>query len=148
MRVDGVQLIDRELLAMTERIENVFPAFEAIATLFAEGEKKQFESEGEWGSGTWSPLSPKYAAWKLRRFPGTKILERTGALKTSLTTRPFGIEQITARSMRLGSAVPYGRYHQDGGPRLPKRPPLAMPEVQRRAIVKVLQRWVRTGLAV
>jgi phage gpG-like protein len=148
MRVDGVVLIDRHLLNVAERIEDAAPAFERIAGLFAEGEKKQFESEGSWGSGTWSPLSPAYASWKLRRFPGTKILERTGALKASLTQRPLGIEQITATRLRIGSGIFYGRYHQDGGPRLPKRPPLAMPEKQRRTITKVLQRYVKTGMVV
>jgi phage gpG-like protein len=145
MRVDGVTLIDRTLLNVADRIVDAAPAFERIAGLFAEGEKRQFDSEGEWGSGRWSPLSPKYAAWKLRHFPGTKILERTGALKASLTVRPLGIEEISATRLRIGSGIVYGRFHQDGGPRLPKRPPLALPEARRRTITKVLQRWVKTG---
>lgn len=145
MKVDGVEVVNRNLLNMIDRGQDLQPAFDAIADLFAESEGKQFDTEGEWGSGRWAPLSPRYAAWKLKRFPGTKILERTGRLKTSLTRRPFGIEQISARRMTVGSNVSYATYHQRGRAHLPKRPPVAVPEQTKRAMIKTLQRYVISG---
>lgn len=145
MNVNGVALIDRELLALETRAHDLLPAFEAIAELFAEGERQQFDSEGAWGSGAWSPLSPAYAVRKHAQYPGTKILERTGDLKRSLTERPFGVELISPFAMVVGTNISYAHFHQDGTSRMPRRPPLAMPPQQRVAITKVLQRWVRTG---
>lgn len=85
-----------------------------------------FDAEGSQGrGGPWAALSPKYARWKSRAFPGNKLLVRTGALRLSLTTmgHPAAIRQATRTGLVYGSAVPWARYHQVGGEKLPKRPP-------------------------
>jgi hypothetical protein len=49
--------------------------------------KGVFASEGATGaSGRWEPLSPRYAAWKRRAFPGRRILVLSGEMKAAFTT--------------------------------------------------------------
>lgn len=120
-------------------------AWEAIADDFARIERRQFATEGRYASGGWSPLSPRYAQWKARHYPGKPILEREGDLMTSLTQRPFGIEVITPTDLWMGSDVDYGRHHQRGSGRLPRRRPVELTETDRRRWVKIVQTFLRNG---
>lgn len=142
IEVDGVMLIDRTLARFTQRIDDARPAFEEVADLFARELGKQFATEGGHASGQWRALSPKYAAWKARNYPGKKILERSGDLKRSLTRRPFGVEVIREHDMHIGTGVPYARFHQRGAGRLPRRPPLALTEDAKRRMVKIVQQYM------
>lgn len=71
----------------------------------------------------WPPLSPKYAAWKAKKFPGKPILQRTGALIASMTSEGANgnISLIGKASAVFGTSVAYGIYHDEGGKRLPRR---------------------------
>lgn len=139
----GEAQIDRTLETMAGRVEDATPIWDALADRFLDDERRQFDSEGGFGSGRWSPLSPAYAAWKAVHFPGAGILVRTGDLRASLTEGPQ-VRAITPSSMAIGSAVPYGRYHQRGDG-VPRRRPVELPESERREWVKRLQRFVVTG---
>lgn len=143
--VEGETQVDRTLARFAENIGDARPVWEALADRFAKVEARQFDSEGGYGSGGWPALSPAYAAWKARHYPGKPILERTGALRASLTERPFGIEVIEHGSMTLGSGIDYGKYHQAGGDHLPQRRPVELPEGERRAWVRLIQRFIVTG---
>lgn len=143
----GEVQLDRTLARLGEHIGDARPAWRALATRFGVLNAAQFATEGLTGSGGWQALSPDYAAWKARHYPGRPILERTGDLKRSLTRRPFGVEVLEDRFMVLGSDVDYGRYHQAGGPRLPQRRPVELPESERREWARILQRFVVTGEA-
>lgn len=143
----GDTQVKRTLEDRAERAEDARPAWEAIADRFQRAERKQFRSEGGYGSGGWSPLSPRYAAWKSRVRPGAPILVFDGDLKRSLTERPFGVEVIEPGFMVIGSDVEHGQYHQHGTPRMPRRRPVELPELERREWVKVMQRFLVTGKA-
>lgn len=141
----GEDVVSRTLERFADRSDDASPAFRAIADAFAAFERRQFESEGVAGTGSpWAPLSPRYAAWKARRYPGQPILVATGALRRSLTERPLGVERIGSDYAELGSEVAYGRFHQQGDG-VPQRRPVDLPESERRDMVKVLQRWIVTG---
>lgn len=137
--------LDRTLQRFELRAADASPAFEQIGDSFARAESRQFSSQGAYGSGGWPALSPAYAAWKARHFPGKPILQRTGELAESLTSRPFGIDVVESQFAVFGSAVPHGRFHQIGGPDLPQRRPVELPDTLRRRWVKILQRWLVTG---
>lgn len=146
----GETQVDRTL----ERFEaaaDMRPAWEALADRFAFVERRQFATEGAYASGGWAPLSPAYAAWKARHYPGQPILRRTDDLFESLTVRPFdehgGIEVIEPSHMMLGSAVRYGRFHQHGTRRMPRRRPVELTEAERREWVRIVQRYLVTGVA-
>lgn len=140
----GDQQIDRVLDRMADRVEDASPAFEELADRFAAAESQQFASQGAFGGGGWAPLSPAYAAWKASRFPGP-ILVRTGALKGSLTGRPLGVEMIGAQQAVFGTNIPYAGYHQSGTSKMPARPPVQLPESEKQAWVKVMQRFIVSG---
>ena len=135
----GDQQVDRTLARVQDDINDFRPAWEAIADDFVSIEQAQFASQGATGSGGWAPLSPIYAAWKARHYPGKPTLERTGQLKASLTGRPFGVERIDPKSMAVGSDVDYGLFHQQGTERMPRRRPVELTEINRRMIVKRAQ---------
>ena len=46
---------------------------------------------GRFAGGRWAPLSPAYAAWKRRHFPGRTILVRTGRLRESVNWNGTGL---------------------------------------------------------
>lgn len=133
--------IDRHL----DAVDDARPVWEELADSFVRAERRQFASEGKYASGGWAPLSPKYARWKARHYPGKPILELTGDLKKSLTERPLGIEVILPRRMVIGSTIPYGEHHQHGGGTLPRRRPIELTESVRRGWVKTMQRYLVTG---
>lgn len=141
----GIPVLDRNLARFQQKLTDVQPALEAMASAFAKAEAEQFSTEGQKASGGWAALSPGYAIWKERNFPGKPILERTGELKKSLTQRPFGVEVISTMAMEIGTRLPYAVRHQQGGTHLPKRPPVALNEASRREITQILQKYIVLG---
>ena len=78
--------------------------------------QQNFQTEGELSRRAgWPSLSPRYAAWKARHFPGTLILERTRRLRNSLSFSGLGgsdmLLEARPTSLRLGTKVPYARFH-------------------------------------
>ncbi len=146
LEVFGERQIDRTLAGITERGQDLRPAFEDITEQFLEAERRQFATQGIFGSGGWRALSPPYAAWKARHYPGKTILRRDDDLWRSLTQGP-AVKVIEPDRLILGSDVEYGKYHQAGGGPggLPRRRPVELPESTRRAMVKTLQRFAITG---
>lgn len=143
--VEGETQIDRTLARFSEAASDARPLWDALADRFAAMERRQFDTEGAYGSGGWPALSPDYAAWKAAHYPGKPILERSGALRESLTRRPFGVEVIDARAIAVGSGIDYGRFHQAGADNLPQRRPVEFPESERRTWVRLIQRFIVTG---
>ncbi len=142
IELDGDVQLDRDLARHMAWILDNSPAFDHMADVLFTSETKQFQTEGKFASGGWAPLSPRYARWKAKHYPGRGILERTRRLKRSLTRRPFGIERIRANEMEIGTDVPYATYHQHGGTNLPQRRPLELREATRNQMVKILQRHI------
>jgi phage gpG-like protein len=143
----GDAAVERVLENMRMRVENAKPAFDAIGDLLAEAETKQFETEGDYGSGGWAALSPKYAAWKAKHYPGKPILEATGALRGSLTSRPFGVEEVSATRAVFGTDIEYAAYHQTGTEKMPARPPMQLPEAERQKWIRLFQNYIVDGVA-
>lgn len=141
--VFGDVQVDRTLEGISDRVVDMRPAWSELQRRFLIVESRQFRSQGGF-SGGWSPLSPRYAAWKARRYPGKTILRRTDELFRSLTEGP-DIAILEPDHMILGTSVDYGGYHQDGSGRLPRRRPVELPDWERREWVKVIQSFIGTG---
>lgn len=141
--VFGDTQIDRTLDGIEAAAADMRPAWEVLRDRFLTLERRQFATQGGY-SGGWAPLSPRYAAWKAKHYPGKTILRRTDDLFRSLTEGPE-IVILEPGYMVLGSAVEYGPYHQEGAGRLPRRRPVELPDRERREWVKVIQAYIRTG---
>lgn len=141
--VFGDVQVDRTLEAIEHNAEDLRPAWRELQRRFLKLEARQFATEGGY-SGGWTPLAPRYAAWKARRFPGKTILRRTDELWRSLTEGP-DIAILEPHYMILGTSVAYAEPHQRGGGRLPRRRVVELSDGERREWVKVLQSFIRTG---
>lgn len=144
IRIDtlGEATIQRTMVRRLEVLADMRPAWEAIADDFAAWEHEWFASRG---GSTWVPLSPRYAYWKSRKYPGMPIMRREDDLYLSLTQRPFGIENINADSMEIGTDVHYAQYHQRGGADLPQRKVIDIDEETKRRWIKIIQRYLVEG---
>lgn len=148
--VNGTVQLSRRLERFSILTADAAPAFEAIADDFLRIERRQFGSEGEYGSGGWAPLSDSYGAWKAIHYPDSPLLQKEGDLVNSLTWAgaPGQVRDITPVSIELGTTVPHGIFHQDGTDRMPARPPVQLTEADKIRWVGILQRWIVTGGAV
>lgn len=129
------------------RPKDMRPAWNAFADAFEDHMAATFASEGASAGAKWAPLSPVYGAAKARLYPGAGILYRSGQLESGLTQQPFNIDVREPSYCIFGTSVPWGRYHQDGTNKMPRRPPIRITASLRLALLKSAQRWIMTGVA-
>ncbi|MGV2855426.1 phage virion morphogenesis protein [Glutamicibacter sp. AGC13] len=142
---DGFKAFGMVLERFSQRIEDPTPVWDGLADRFVELQKKNFSSQGSTMSGGWSPLSPKYGAWKATHYPGRPILVRTGELKDSLAGK-LGIREFNRKSMTVGTQVAYAAFHQNGTRHMPARRLIGdIPVDEQREWAKVLQRYLIEG---
>jgi len=99
--------------------------FPRIGSLFEKTIDRQFQGRGVGPvSGAWATLSPKYEKWKSVHFAGQGILERTGRLRSALTSNGTNaLREYNATTMVFGTVmVPYASFHQTGTRAMPARP--------------------------
>jgi hypothetical protein len=147
-----IQSDEGALNASISRLEKLKDSFEDFrpywpAALIAAREVLAEAMDSEGGtteSGKWPDLDPSYALWKAKRFPGAKILERTGRLKADLVS---GVEsKVEMEPMRLSveSGVDYGGYHQLGEvPNAPRRAPWSPTRRDAAYIAAAISREIR-----
>lgn len=144
LSVDGVPQLVRGFQRFAEDVKDVRPAWPAVLNTLRQLEGQQFASEGAEGGTAWAPLSPKYAAWKARKFPGRRVLVLTGDLRESLTYETgYSIADMQPLSLVFGTAVPYAIFHQRGTSRMPARKPINFSKTQKNDIVRVLHVWLQ-----
>jgi len=117
--------------------ELLAPALPVVAAAI----ERNFDEEGR--PLRWAPLAPRYAAWKARRFgAGLRILERTGALRRSISTR------VEGNAIVASTDVPYAAFHQFGTRRLPARPFLVLTDADKEAAAQAAADSLRTAYSV
>ena len=138
--------IDMAFSKWARLIDDFGPVFQDVVKLFRKHEARQFTSEGKATGGKWTALSPAYATWKKKNFPGRPILQRSGALLNALARGGSGsITRIGKTEMVVGldSSTRIGKYgaaHSRGAPsrNLPSRPPVRWdPTVHTKDLKKV-----------
>lgn len=138
------------LIGSFEKVERGFLDLRQLGTWdwvqseFYKVVKDQFAAEGQGKSGKWKPLSSKYAAVKSKRYGNAPILQASGRLYKSMTAA--GGEAIVDKQpqeMTLGSTVPYGKYHQGGTNRMPKRPIIDFTDAQEKQIFAPIGKKLR-----
>ena len=108
------------------------------------------------GYGQWPQLSPKYAAWKSKHYPGKKMLRLTDAYFKASTQKGAGgnIAHYTKDYMEWGADLsyfegiagfPYPVVHEKGGSRHPQRAVYELAEESaalQNALVDALGKWL------
>ena len=126
---------------MGKNIDDFSKIFEDIIVDFRRLEKRIFKKEGD--PESFKPLSPKYAAWKHKNYPGKKIMQLRGGLKASLTGKTSDtIEVIGKRRAEFGSNLPYAHRHQMGTFGMPQRKIVQLSEKTKKRWVKIVQKWI------
>lgn len=120
---DDLERIAVRFERMAARARDVSPAWRVWGDDVNAAFREQFLSEGvRLLKRAWQPLSPKYAAWKARRFPGKTILRRTDDMMRGFADRPMDIERIDRNSSEFGSGRKPAKWHQRGTRHMPARP--------------------------
>jgi phage virion morphogenesis protein len=115
-----IKIDDKELQfqfkKLLDRGVNTRPLMQKLVQQLHFTVDENFEKEGR--PRRWRPLSIKYAAWKRRNRYSPKILEKSGALRRSLTEKYTNTEAI------VGTNVKYAAVHQFGSTKknIPARP--------------------------
>ena len=157
----GVKQVNRSLMSSADAVKDLSPVWDDIYDDFLKREGDVFSSEGNVGSksrefgvgagkwGPWEPLNKIYAARKLAKGFGSKILVRTGRLRDSLTSRGHGDAVFGPQLLRvaMGTRTPYAGYHQgnkdfvDTG-KIPRREPVRVGEAQVRFWMRLIHKFV------
>lgn len=115
LEIDGEEQVKFAVGRMQHAFEDLRPVWDAMRDAFHEVELEQFATGGAAGkSGGWEELSPDYAAWKAKHYPGRGVLVRSGALRDALVGGPASIYEPHPTWMGVGADVPYGIFHQRG----------------------------------
>jgi hypothetical protein len=120
MRMDGLSNVEgSSILKEVEKQINAEGFMERIID-------RRFtrQSERSTGGGRWQRLRPSTIRDRMRRgFPGARpILVRTGALYGGARAAVAGSFKMRGVRWNVGNIdVPYAKYHQSGGGKLPKR---------------------------
>lgn len=138
----------RKLLGMSERAQNVVPAWDVFLDWFTDGNRRQFGTQGKRWRTPWRELQPATVAQK--RYAGWMgdILVREGTLRRSVSDRPMQLERLGAHDMSAGTRVPYATYHHRGAPRanIPKRPLWDARMIERTgAATSAIKSWIVSG---
>lgn len=100
--------VDRKLLELAQKSENLRPLMKNIAGIFASATEDNFKNEGR--PDKWTELSEatKKQRTKKKKWPG-QILQVSGQLASSIST------QYDDESAIIGSNLDYAAIHQLGG---------------------------------
>lgn len=142
LRVDavGLRVLERELLAMSGRVQDASPAMDAVIEGLYESARQQFDSQGSYGGKPWPDDADTTVERKAREGLDPRVLHATLDLRRSLTEPGGDNVAIASRDgVVFDTSVPYARF-------LKRRYTIIMPpERERREWVKVVQKWIIDG---
>lgn len=138
----------RKLVAMSDRAQNVTPAWNVFLDWFTDGNRKQFGTRGKFWRTPWPELKPSTVAQKRREGWMGDILIRDSTLKRSVSDRPMGMERVGPHDMAVGTRVRHASYHHRGAPRanIPKRPLWNARAIEKSgAATSAIKSWIVSG---
>lgn len=140
--IDGDRELSRKLHGYLGRLDDWTGFFQDVVKDWSETMARKFAAEGAIeGDGKWADLSARYAAWKQRKFPGAKLLTRTGRLRSAAVNPETSIKPT---QLRMTIDVPYAVYHQSSRPRkvLPRRPFASLTSKQKSRWIAALRKRI------
>jgi phage gpG-like protein len=153
IEVTGSDAVLKGLAALQDAVQDLTPYwrdvfapkyFGIVQDLFSTSGTPRGEG-GKFSGGPWERLSPAYAKWKFAHYPGRPTLSLTGTLRKSLYWTGSGLGQggifeATPTFVRVGTEIPYAKYHQYGTGKMPKR--AFMPEPDLAVFGPLLKQWL------
>lgn len=147
--VDNEVQMSRLFTMMAADVDDLTEPFEEMASSFYDFMSRVFESEGSYEKGgassiasvgRWAELSPNYKKWKMKHFPGKKILDLNGRMKRAAIQRGSSenVTVIEKQEMKLGLKTPYAIYHQRGTKHMPQRKILELTPGQKTRWVHIM----------
>jgi phage gpG-like protein len=144
--VKGLAAIQDAIADLTLFWREVFAPkyFGVVQDLFSTSGTPRGEG-GRFSGGPWAKLSPAYAVWKHKNYPGKPILTRTGDLRESMrwsgsSVGAGGIFEATPSYAIAGTSIPYGRFHQSGTSKMPARS--FMPQPDPAVFAPLMLKWI------
>ena len=129
--VENLEVVQKEIEEIDKFLDDISefyqgPALKVMKRVFSD----IFRTEGAVpGADKWEPTKASTRIARYRRFyrkrrrqgarPRRKILWDTGKLRASYVRNPT--VKISKRMMRIGSNVPYSKFHETGTRYMPKR---------------------------
>ena len=135
--------VDRKLLELAQKSENLRPLMKNIAGIFASATEENFKNEGR--PDKWTELSEatKKQRTKQKKWPG-QLLQVSGQLASSIST------QYDDESAVIGSNLDYAAIHQLGGPagknkkvEIPARPYLKLTDDDFNEILDATEQYLK-----
>lgn len=136
--IRGDKATIQKLEKMGQSFFNFKSEMEEIGTLvklYAAGQA--MASQGGVFNAKWPALSPKYAVWKAKHFPGRGPLIRSGNMSRRYE---FSAKE---QSVTIRNAADYFRWHQTGTSTMPQRLSLAVNDIQKRMMVQIIDAGVK-----
>jgi phage gpG-like protein len=137
------QSLEPAIDSLREAASDPRGALEEVAADFRQMMTRQFETEGraEPAAAGWPPLSASTAS---RKKPRSGLLVSSGALARSLAEpgAQGAVEIRDARSLTLGTRLPYAAFHQFGTRRMPARPLIVLSAARAAKWTEIVRRGI------
>src|ERR1700719_245855 len=103
--ITGIDRVIQQLDSTREVLTDLYPEWQIVGDyLVIFFSNDVFETEGSVFGEPWADLSPSYAIWKGKNYPGRGILERTGTLRYGFIAQPSSNFLIIANNTPYGAA--------------------------------------------
>ncbi len=131
----GLDAVERDLLELAGRAENLRPALDAFVDEALRLNARRFASEG---GGQWPDLADSTVR---RRGSAHPILDDSGDLRASLTRQGArgSVVELTRDSAVVATDLFYARFHAR------RRPPVEYSRADRTRLVDVVERYLASG---
>lgn len=139
--IDNEALFDRTFTRFTEQLRDLRDIWPSYVTALRQIMREQYAGQGVGVTGQWAALSPRYAEWKAKKYPGKPILQATGRTVASLTgNTKDSIATATPDELLFGTKRRGQIWHQRGGKQMPQRKIFDFTEPQKATLTKAIQR--------
>lgn len=107
--------MEARLAGLSSALSDLRPVWPTVHDIVIKFFRAIFTAQGGYPRGErWQALSPAYAAWKARHYPGQPILQMTGHLAESMEGGPDHIYRFGPSWMETGTQDIKARTHQWG----------------------------------
>lgn len=132
-----------DIRAIAKRSADMRPVFQRIRALLIAGHASNFSSRGAFLGDSWPPLAESTREKK----GDSAVLQRTGALRASLTGGRGRKSSITRSSVTVGTSDWKAHFHHAGTSTIPARKLVGISETTERAAIELMERFIVHGLA-